>query len=66
MMNIEITRQSIIFRGMTDKELAKALERLSATDNVVMQNPLHQLGFTQCGIIHVVEDNYPRYAYERL
>lgn len=35
------------------------------TDNVVMQNLLTRLGFTQCGIIHVVEDNYPRYAYER-
>ena len=35
------------------------------TDNRVMQNLLGKLGFTRCGIIHVVEDNYPRYAYEK-
>lgn len=35
------------------------------TDNIVMQDLLGRLGFTQCGIIHVIEDNYPRYAYER-
>ena len=36
------------------------------TDNVVMQNLLSKLGFKKCGIIHVVEDNYPRYAYEKI
>lgn len=36
------------------------------TDNKVMQNLLRKLGFTQCGIIHVVEDNYPRFAYEKV
>ena len=36
------------------------------TDNKVMQNLLLKLGFTQCGIIHVVEDNYPRFAYEKV
>ncbi len=35
-------------------------------DNVVMQNLLRKLGFTQCGIIHVQEDNYPRLAFEKL
>lgn len=35
------------------------------TDNKVMQNILNKLGFARCGIIYVLEDNYPRYAYER-
>ena len=35
------------------------------TDNVVMQNLLKKLGFTYRGIIHVVEDHYPRFAYEK-
>ena len=35
------------------------------TDNKVMQNLLTKLGFTRCGIIYVVEDDYPRYAYEK-
>lgn len=34
-------------------------------DNVVMQNLLRKLGFVQCGIIHVKEDNDPRLAYEK-
>ena len=34
-------------------------------DNVIMQGLLGKLGFTRCGIIYVVEDNYPRYAYEK-
>lgn len=34
-------------------------------DNVVMQNLLVKLGFTRCGTIYVVEDNYPRFAYEK-
>ncbi len=34
-------------------------------DNVVMQNLLTKLGFAQRGIIHVVEDNDPRLAYEK-
>ncbi|MDO4746370.1 MAG: GNAT family N-acetyltransferase [Bacillota bacterium] len=34
-------------------------------DNTVMQKLLLKLGFRKCGIIHVVEDNYPRFAYER-
>ena len=33
-------------------------------DNRVMQGLLAKLGFRRCGIIHVVEDNDPRYAYE--
>ena len=36
------------------------------TDNVIMQNLLTKLGFVRCGIIYVVEDNYPRYAYEKV
>lgn len=35
-------------------------------DNVIMQNLLTKLGFTRCGIIYVVEDDYPRYAYEKI
>ena len=35
------------------------------TDNVIMQKLLTKLGFTRCGIIYVVEDDYPRYAYEK-
>ncbi len=34
-------------------------------DNTVMQNLLLKLGFRKCGIIHVVEDDYPRFAYEK-
>lgn len=34
-------------------------------DNVVMQGLLAKLGFEKRGIIHVVEDNYPRLAYEK-
>jgi len=34
-------------------------------DNVVMQNLLVKLGFTRCGTIYVVEDDYPRFAYEK-
>ncbi len=34
-------------------------------DNVVMQNLLAKLGFEKCGIVHVVEDAYPRIAYEK-
>ena len=35
------------------------------TDNKVMQNLLTKLGFTRCGIIYVIEDNNPRYAFEK-
>ncbi len=31
-------------------------------DNKVMQNLLTKLGFKKCGIIHVIQDNYPRCA----
>lgn len=34
-------------------------------DNKVMQNLLEKLGFEKRGIIYVVEDNYPRFAYEK-
>lgn len=34
-------------------------------DNIVMQNLLSKLGFEKRGIIYVVEDNYPRFAYEK-
>ncbi len=35
------------------------------TDNKIMQRVAERLGFVKCGIIHVVEDNFPRYAYEK-
>ena len=35
-------------------------------DNLVMQKLLEKTGFVRRGIIHVVEDNDPRYAYEKL
>ncbi len=35
-------------------------------DNVVMQNLLTKLGFERCGTIYVVEDNDPRFAYEKM
>ncbi|MDD5922173.1 MAG: GNAT family N-acetyltransferase [Eubacteriales bacterium] len=35
------------------------------TDNIIMQNLLTKLGFEKRGIIHVEEDAYPRYAYEK-
>ena len=34
-------------------------------DNIVMQNLLTKLGFEKRGVIHVVEDDYPRFAYEK-
>ena len=34
-------------------------------DNKVLQNLAKKLGFTHCGTIYVVEDNYPRLAYEK-
>ena len=35
-------------------------------DNIVMRNLAKKLGFHQCGIIYVVEDNYPRFAFEKV
>lgn len=35
-------------------------------DNIIMQNLLRKLGFRYCGIIHVVEDDDPRLAFEKL
>lgn len=35
-------------------------------DNIVMHNLLLKLGFEKCGIIHVIEDDEPRFAYERV
>ncbi len=35
-------------------------------DNRVMQKLLNKLAFTRCGIIHVLEDSDPRYAYEKV
>lgn len=35
-------------------------------DNKVMQSLLTKLGFTQCGVIYVEEDNDPRLAYEKM
>ena len=36
------------------------------TDNKQMQGLLEKLGFERRGIIYVVEDDYPRYAYEKI
>jgi hypothetical protein len=36
------------------------------TDNKVMQNLLKKLGFIRCGVIYVLEDDYPRYAFEKV
>ena len=35
-------------------------------DNVVLQGLLKKLGFVHRGTIYVVEDNYPRLAYEKV
>ena len=35
------------------------------SDNTVMQNLLEKLGFVRRGTIYVVEDNYPRFAYDK-
>ena len=35
-------------------------------DNTVMQNLLRKLGFVPCGTVHVIEDNYPRLAFEKV
>lgn len=35
-------------------------------DNKTMQNLLAKLGFEKRGIIHVPQDNYPRFAYEKV
>lgn len=35
-------------------------------DNRTMQGLLEKLGFERRGIIHVTEDEYPRYAYEKV
>jgi len=35
-------------------------------DNTVMQKLLTKLGYTHCGTIYVVEDNYPRLAFEKI
>lgn len=35
-------------------------------DNQVMQHVLRKCGFVHCGIIHVVEDDMPRYAFDRI
>ena len=34
-------------------------------DNTVMQGLLKKCGFVRCGIIHVEEDPYPRFAFEK-
>ncbi len=35
-------------------------------DNIIMIGLLKKIGFRRCGIIHVEEDDYPRFAYEIL
>ncbi|MCR5188267.1 MAG: GNAT family N-acetyltransferase [Treponema sp.] len=46
-------------------EKAGCLRMDTHPDNLPMQGLLPKLGFKKCGIIHVDEDNYPRYAYEK-
>ena len=36
------------------------------SDNAVMQNLLAKLNFVRCGIIYVEEDNFPRFAFEKI
>lgn len=47
-------------------EQCKHLRIDTHEDNVVMQNLLKKLGFKHCGIIYIKEDNYPRFAYEKI
>lgn len=35
-------------------------------DNMVMKSLLKKMGFSECGIIYVKEDNDPRIAYEKV
>lgn len=35
-------------------------------DNHVMQNLLRKNGFVHCGTVYVVEDTYPRLAFEKV
>ncbi len=35
-------------------------------DNIVMQNLLKKLGFVHCGTIYIVEDEFPRLAFEKM
>ena len=34
-------------------------------DNLIMQRLLEETGFKRCGVIHVLQDGTPRFAYER-
>lgn len=34
-------------------------------DNIVMRNLLTKLGFTQCGVIYVEQDDAPRYSFDK-
>ena len=58
-------------RGVGHAAVAWALERCgylridTHPDNVVMQRFLEKEGFVRCGIIHVPQDEYPRFAYEK-
>jgi len=36
------------------------------SDNAVMQKLLAKLNFVRCGIIYVEEDNFPRFAFEKI
>ena len=47
-------------------ELCRHLRVDTHPDNKVMQKLLEKAGFKKCGIIHVEEDPYPRFAYEKL
>ncbi|MCR4743513.1 MAG: GNAT family N-acetyltransferase [Treponema sp.] len=47
-------------------EKAGCLRMDTHPDNLPMQGLLTKLGFKKCGIIHVEEDDYPRFAYEKV
>ncbi len=47
-------------------EQCKHLRVDTHPENKVMQSLLSKLGFTKCGIIYVVQDPHPRFAYEKI
>lgn len=51
------------FTGPNRKQSTK---NKSITINGPMNNLLNKLGFQYTGIVHVIEDEYPRKAYEKI
>ncbi len=48
-------------RHSTEKDFPRIMEIYAYARNFMAE----RLGFVKCGIIHVIEDNYPKYAYEK-